>query len=81
MALIAGDVVGEEIVNVSTGVISEVGRIGNWMEALGIGLIIWLVLQLISYAYNRKRIQEIFEIRKDMNRIEKKIDSLLNKKK
>jgi hypothetical protein len=80
MAVLGGNGVGGEIVSASGDVLKEISTITNWLEALGLVFILWLFFQLITFFINRKRILEVFAIRKDMERIEKKIDKLVDKK-
>jgi FtsZ-interacting cell division protein ZipA len=77
--MIAGDVI--NVADVPIEVISEIGKIGNWLEALGIIVILWIIFQAISLWTNRKRMKEIYLIKEDMKRIESKIDKILNSKK
>lgn len=74
----------EEIVsNVSPQAVSnfilELGRIGLWLQAFGVLIIFWIIFQLISLWVNRKSQKTLFLIKKDLKRIEHKID-LLRKK-
>ncbi len=77
--MINGDVINVTIAPIE--VVNEIGRIGNWLEALGVIFILWIVFQIISLWINRKRMKEIYVIKKDMKRIEEKIDKILSKKK
>ncbi len=61
--------------------ISEIGKIGLWMQTVGIIIIIWIIVQIIILYLNRKRMSEIYSIRKDMRRIENKIDKMGSRKK
>ncbi|MEK6892926.1 MAG: hypothetical protein AABX07_01875 [Nanoarchaeota archaeon] len=73
-----------DIVNVADApieIINEIGKIGRWLEALGLIIILWILFQIFSLWINRKRMKEIYIIKKDMKRIEGKIDKILNKKK
>lgn len=73
-----------DIVNVADApieIINEIGKIGRWLEALGLIIILWIIFQIVSLVINRKRMKEIYIIKKDMKRIEGKIDKILNKKK
>ena len=68
--------VGEEIVTV----ISELGKIGLWLQTVGAIVIMWIIFQFITWRYNRKRMAEVEVIKRDMRRIEGKIDKLVNKR-
>ena len=69
--------VGGEIVTV----ISELGRIGLWLQTVGAIVIMWIIFQFITWKYNRKRMAEVEAIKRDMRRIEGKIDRILGKRK
>ena len=62
-------------------VISGVGQIGLWLQALGIVVVLVIVFNLISFFYNRKRMKEIAIIKENMDRIEKKIDKIIEQTK
>ncbi len=57
-----------------------VGKIGLWLQAIGLIIIIWTVLHIVNWFLNRKRLKEIYTIKEDISRIEGKIDKLLGKK-
>ena len=57
--------------------ITSVGKLALWLQTIGIIVVLWLVFQLISWYYNRKRMAEVYAIKRDMKRIEGKIDKLL----
>ena len=61
------------------GIITEVGQIGLWLQAIGIVVILMIMFNIISFFYNRKRLKEIAIIKKNMNRIEGKIDKIIKK--
>lgn len=58
-------------------VITGVGQIGLWLQALGIVVVLAVVFQIISFIYNRRRMKQIYQIREDMTRIEGKIDKIV----
>ena len=74
------EMVVDEVVSVSSTVISSLGKIGLWLQALGIIAVLWIIFQSIPFYYNRKRMQEVLSIRNDMKRIEDKIDRLVAKR-
>ena len=55
------------------------GKLGLLLQALGVSVILWLVFHIISFLYNQRRMNEIYAIKKDMVRIEGKIDEILKK--
>jgi hypothetical protein len=62
-------------------ILRYLGAWGNWLQALGIIVILWIVFELIALLYHRKRMKEVYAIKQDMKRIEGKIDRLLKRKK
>ncbi|MDP4039245.1 MAG: hypothetical protein Q8P57_01540 [Candidatus Pacearchaeota archaeon] len=56
--------------------ILEVGSIGNWIQAVGLVVIIWIIVQGIVLFYNRRKWKLLKRFEKDLRRIEKKIDGL-----
>ncbi|MEX0932712.1 MAG: hypothetical protein WDZ77_01280 [Candidatus Pacearchaeota archaeon] len=69
------------LIGTSSEAVVELGKIGNWLEALGIIVILWLVFSIATLYFNRKRRKMIEEIQIDLKRIEKKMDSILKLKK
>lgn len=78
-AVSAGDV-GEGIVNVSGNVLVEVGKIGNWLQAIGAVVVVWIIFQVVNFLINRKNHNTIKDLKKDVERLEAKIDKLSRKK-
>jgi len=70
----------EEVVNTSTEILTEVGRLGKWLQALGLIVFIWIVFQLVNFYINRKKLANISKMRNDLLRIEDKLDKLIWKK-
>jgi len=64
-----------------TDIVLEVGRIGKWLQALGLLVIIWIIFQVVNFMINRKKQNELKKIRNDLFRIEDKLDKLIWKKK
>ena len=62
------------------GIILELGKLGLLLQALGVVVIAWIIFQIISLIINRKRMKEIYTIKKDMKRIEGKIDKILSRR-
>jgi|ETN01SMinimDraft_4_1059930.scaffolds.fasta_scaffold323759_2 hypothetical protein len=62
-----------------TEVVLEVGRIGLWLQTLGLIVVLWIAFQTITLFFNRKRRLAIYSIRDDLKRIEKKLDKVLKK--
>ena len=59
----------------------EIGKVGKWIEAIGIVILLWIIFQVINLMVNRKKVRDLRKIRIDLDRIESKIDKLnLNNK-
>lgn len=71
----------DEVATFSGGLISTIGQLALWLQAIGIVLIGWIVFRVFSLWSTARRLQQISEIKKDMVRIEGKIDRLLKSKK
>ncbi|MEK6945954.1 MAG: hypothetical protein AABW63_04150 [Nanoarchaeota archaeon] len=56
--------------------VAEVGKLGSWLQAIGIIVIAWLIFQIISLIINLKKKKLLEKISQDMKRIEKKVDVL-----
>ena len=61
--------------------IKAIGQLGLWLQALGIIVIAWIIFHLVMYYINRKRLQKLEDVIKDVDRIEKKIDKLIQQTK
>ena len=59
--------------------ISSIITLTKWLQAIGAVLIIWIIFQTLNWWINRKRLKELYKIKDDMIRIEKKIDNLAKK--
>jgi biopolymer transport protein ExbB/TolQ len=62
-----------------TELISKVGDMMLLLQTLGVILVLWIIFQSIALWLNFRRMKAIGEIRKDMDRIEKKIDYIKRK--
>ncbi len=71
----------ENLAAESLELLGKLGYVALWLQALGVILIIWIVAEAFAFYYNRKRMIEVYNIKKDMKRIEDKIDKILNRKK
>jgi hypothetical protein len=70
----------EEVANVSVGLITEIGQIALWLQALGVMVVLWILFQAATMWYEYRRMKELLQIKKDMTRIEGKINKILGKK-
>lgn len=73
----------EEVIGTSAevlaGVVLQVGKIALWLQALGIVILVWIIFQAINIYLNKKRMDSLMEIKKDVYRIENKINRILKK--
>jgi len=73
----------EEVIGTSTDVLTEVflqvGQIALWLQAIGIVVVVWIIFQIINLFINKRRFDSLLEIRKDVDRIEGKINKILKK--
>ena len=73
----------QEILNASSAtkaseiLVSEIGKIGLWLQAVGLIVVAWIIFSIIELLSNRKRMKEVYKIKEDMKRIEGKIDKIL----
>jgi hypothetical protein len=58
----------------------EIGKIGKWVQAIGLFVVLWVVVQVINLIVNRKKRKAIYQIRDKVDVLEKKIDRLSKKK-
>jgi biopolymer transport protein ExbB/TolQ len=75
---------GEEILNapadLATEIITQLGSIGKWLQAIGLIVILWIIFQIINWVTNRKRIKRLDKLSDRLDTIEKKIDKVLKKR-
>ena len=71
----------EVIANISgSSLIWEVGKIGLWLQAIGLVVIIWIIFESVILYLNYKRMKEVYKIKDDMKRIEEKLDKVIKNK-
>tara|TARA_Y100000310_G_scaffold222333_1_gene224057 strand:+ start:118 stop:318 length:201 start_codon:yes stop_codon:yes gene_type:complete len=61
-------------------IVIEVGRLGNWIQAVGLVVILWVVVQAVTMFFNRRRRMLLRDIDERLERVEKKLDRTLRKK-
>lgn len=70
----------EEITDASTtlvtGLATELGKIGLWIQTVGILIILWIVFQIAFIINNRIRRKKLYNIEDHLKRLEKKIDKI-----
>lgn len=60
-------------------IILELGKLGKWIQAVGLLVILWIVFNAINMYFNRKRRKLLERIDMDVKRLEEKVDKLLRK--
>jgi hypothetical protein len=68
-----------EVVNVSSGLVLEVGKLALWAKAAGIAVLLWVLFEAIALYLNWKRWKSIGKIMEDMKRLERKLDRAIKK--
>lgn len=73
----------EEVINISsetaTEIISSIGTLGKWLQAIGVIAVLWIVVHTINLILNRKRIRRLDKINESLQRLEKKVNKLSKK--
>ena len=74
----------EDVLITSSEVISDlaakVGTLGRWLQAIGLIVVLWILMQIINGVLNRKKSKALKAIKADLERIERKVDKLGKKK-
>jgi hypothetical protein len=58
----------------------ELGKVGLWIQAVGLVVILWIIVTTTTLFFNRKRRKLLEDIDRRLKRIEGKIGSLVKKK-
>lgn len=58
-------------------IIRTIGDLALWLQTLGIIVVAWIIFEVIALHLNRRRMREVYKIKEDMRRIERKIDRIL----
>ena len=69
----------ESITSAPADIILEIGRIGAWIQAVGIIAILWIVFEIIILINNRIRRKQLYEIEDRLKTIEKKLNLIIKK--
>ena len=64
----------EEVV---TSLAVELGRVGRWIQAIGLIIVLWLIFQVIIVINNRIKRKRLYAIEDRLERIEKKLDKAI----
>ena len=70
----------EDVASGAGEILSILGGLALWLQTLGVIVIAWIIFQIIALHINRQRMREVYKIKEDMQRIERKIDLILKKK-
>lgn len=57
----------------------DVGSIGKWLQAVGLIVILWLIIQLTTLFFNRKRRLLLQSIDERLISVEEKLDKIMKK--
>lgn len=74
-----------DVVNGSFGfagdLLTQVGKIGLFLQALGVIIILYVIFDIIAVIVNRKIRKTVYRIEDRLTRVEKKLDNLLERRK
>jgi len=54
----------------------ELGKIGKWVQAVGLFVIVWIFIQFSNFLLNRKRMDLLKRMDYKLETLEKKLDKL-----
>jgi hypothetical protein len=60
-------------------VIVEIGRVVNWLEAIGVIILFFVISNIVGLIVNRKKRKMLYAMNEKVDRIEKKLNLLLKK--
>jgi len=60
--------------------IIELGKLGKWLQALGIIILLWLIFQIVSLIIRIKKNKKLKDIQHRLSNLERKIDKVLKKR-
>jgi hypothetical protein len=69
-----------DVTEIPVTILKQLGVMGLWLKAVGIIVILWIFFQVFTIIINAKRIRQVYQIHKDMKRMEKKLDLILKKR-
>ncbi len=67
------------LANIPAELIAKIGSLGNWIQAIGLVIILGVIFQIVNIIINIKRKNALNEFKKDIARVEKKIDKIEKK--
>ena len=68
-----------EIVGTSALIIEELGKLGKWLQAIGIIVVLWLVFQIVNLILRWRWWKEILILKEKIASLDGKINRLLKK--
>ena len=75
----------EDVANAPTDIITsltlELGKIGRWIQAIGLVIVLWLIFQIIILINNRIKRKKLYAIEERLQRIEIMLNKLTKRKK
>lgn len=66
----------EELV---TNLALQLGRVGLWVQAIGLVVVLWIIFETIVLINNRIKRKKLYAIEERLERIERKMDRILKK--
>ena len=69
-----------EIVGTSALIIEELGKLGKWLQAIGIIVVLWLVFQIVNLILRWRWWKEILVLKEKIDNLDGKINRLLKKR-
>ena len=70
-----------EITDLPASVLIELGKIGRWIQAIGLIIVLWMIFQIANIVNNRIRRKKLYSIENRLETINSKLDKLLKKSK
>ena len=65
--------------DIAVNLLSEVGKIGLYIQALGLFVILWIGFQIYALHNAVQKKQTLSDIKDDIQRVERKVDKLIKK--
>tara|TARA_Y100000310_G_C19996666_1_gene496548 strand:+ start:33 stop:257 length:225 start_codon:yes stop_codon:yes gene_type:complete len=69
----------EGAISSTSELVLELGKIGKWVQAVGLFVIAWLIIQLINLFINKKRLASLRKMESNLQRLERKMNKLSKK--
>lgn len=59
--------------DLTSDILATIGGLGLWLQAIGVIAVLWIILSIINWIINARRLKLLNNIMQDMQRIEDKI--------